>query len=121
MGKYARLRQELSLVTRSGREERVCVVTVKHVDNDTSQSISEFGVVAAHTTGGHGHVAFGIPSSLKQALQHENSEYCKAAILDEIIHHEEIFHAFGPPISREAHMKVTPTIFFVFAKIGWIG
>ena len=35
-----------------------------------------------------------------QAMEHDDSEYWKAAILDEIHNHEEIFQFFGPPIPR---------------------
>ena len=41
----------------------------------------------------------------------------KAAILDAIVNHEQVFKAFGPPVPREAHMKVTPTRFLFSQKL----
>ena len=50
-------------------------------------------------------------------MNSDASEYSvwKAAMLDEITSHEDIFHVFGPPIHREDNMKVTPTR-FLFSK-----
>ena len=78
-------------------------------------------MVVAHTTGGKGDIFFGVPSNLEQALRSEDSEYWKAAILDEIINHEEIFQAFGPPVPRESHMNVTPTRFMFSQKLVSLG
>ena len=50
-------------------------------------------------------------------MEHEDSEYWKAAILDEITNHEDGFHVFGPPIPRQAGMKVTPTRFLFSQKL----
>ena len=112
-GKYSRLRRELSLVSRSG-SERVCVVTVEETDNGPE---SESEVVAAHTSGGNGNLLFGIPTTISQAMEHDDSEYWKAAILDDINNHEEIFQVFGPPIPKQHGMKVTPTRFLFSQKL----
>ena len=45
---------------------------------------------------------------MSQAMAHKDSEFWKAAILDEITNHEEIFEAFGPPIPKQPGMSVTP-------------
>ena len=117
-GKYSRLRRELSLAVRAGSEKRVCVVTVDESGGDDNLSVDKgFEMVAAHTAGGSGDLFFGVPSTLKQALDHEDSEYWKAAILDEIVNHEEVFQAFGPPVLREPHMSVTPTRFLFSQKL----
>ena len=99
-------------MNRSG-SERVCVVTVDET-GDSPESASE--VVAAHTSGGNGNILFGVPSTMSQAMEHKDAEYWKAAILDEITNHEEIFHVFEPPkTQRQQGMKVTPTR-FLFLK-----
>ena len=72
-----------SLVSRSG-SERVCVVTVEETDGG-SESASK--VVAAHTSGGNGNLLFGVPTTMSQAMEHDDSEYWKAVILDEITNH----------------------------------
>ena len=77
--------------------ERVCVVTVDETDNG-SESVSD--VAAAHSLGGSGVLLYGVPTTISQAMEHDDSEYWKAAILDEIHNHEEIFQFFGPPIPR---------------------
>ena len=64
-----------------------------------------------------GDLLFGIPKTIAQAMEHKDSEYWKAAILDEITNHEEIFHVFGPPIPKQAGMKVTPTRFLFSQKL----
>ena len=46
---------------------------------------------------------------MEKALSNQDSEYWRAAILDEIVNHEEIFQAFGPSVPQEQHMNVTPT------------
>ena len=53
-----------------------------------------------------------VPKTITQALDHEDAEYWKAAILDEIINHEEIFKVFGPPIdtARIQHESNTDQI-----------
>ena len=71
----------------------------------------------ARTAGGNGNAPFDIPRTMKQALEHQYSEYWKAAILDEIVNHEQVFKAFGPPVPREVHMKVTPTRFLFSQKM----
>ena len=50
-------------------------------------------------------------------MEHEDSEFWKAAILDEINNHEEIFNVFGPPIPRQPGMNVTPTRFLFSQKL----
>ena len=76
------------------------MVTVDESGGDDNLSVDKgFEMVAAHT------------------LEHEDSKYWKAAILDEIINHEEVFQAFGPPVPREPHMSVTPTRFFFLQKL----
>ena len=79
--------RELSLVSRSD-SERVCVVTVDATGDGPG---FESDVAAAHSLGGGGDLLFGVPSTIIQAMEHEDSEYWKAAILDEITNHEDIF------------------------------
>ena len=60
------------------------MVTVDESGGDDNLSVDKgFEMVAAHTAGGSGDLFFGVPSTLKQALDHEDSEYWKAAILDD--------------------------------------
>ena len=103
------------MALRASTNETVCAVTV--TDNVEHDDNHDFEVVAAHTAGGHGNAPFDIPRTMKQALEHQDSEYWKAAILDEIVNHEQVFKAFGPPVPREAHMKVTPTRFLFSQKM----
>ena len=123
-GKYSRLRRELSLAMRASYSQTVCSVTV--VDSTDPQEESDSGfdidspsnsfdhVVAAHTAGGDGSEALGIPKTITQAMSSEDSEFWKAAILDELSNHEEVFQSYGPPIPKEPGIKATPTRFFVF-------
>ena len=87
------------MAIRTSSDERVCAVTVTDTTGDDEHH--GFEIVVAHTAGGHVNAPFGIPTTMKQALEHEDSEYWKAAILDEVVNHEQIFKAFGPPIPRE--------------------
>ena len=95
VGKHARLRRELSLAVRSGVRETVCNVVV--IDDDGKSTDREYDVVAAHTDGGNGYIGF-IPANINQALECEDKEFWKAAMLDELVNHEEVFGAFGPAI-----------------------
>ena len=113
-GKYSRLRRELSLASRSGRDERVCVVTV---DNTDGGGGAEQDIVAAHTASGIGNILFSVQTTISQAMAHDDSEFWRAVILDEITNHEEIFEAFGPPIPKQPGMKVTPTRFLFSLKL----
>ena len=76
-------------------------------------------VVAAHSSGGGGDIVFGVLSTVPQAMEHEDSEFWKAAIPNEITiaSHEEIFQVFGPSIPRQEHMKVMPTQFLFSQKL----
>ena len=54
---------------------------------------------------------------MTQAMSSEDSEYWKAAILDELANHEEVFQSFGPPIPKEPGIKATPTRFLFSKKL----
>ena len=101
-------------MSRSG-SDRACVVMVDET-GDSPEFVSD--VAAAHSLGGGvGDILFGVPKTIPQAMEHDDSEYWKAAILDEINNHEEIFHVFGPPIPKQPGMKVTPTRFLFSQKL----
>ena len=117
-GKYSRLKRELSLPMKSAHTHIVCNVTVETTDNgseDFSTNIQH--AIAAHTQGGDGSDAFSIPKTVTQALAHEDAEFWKAAMLDEMVNHEEVFGTFGPPIPRTKGIKATPTRFLFSKKI----
>ena len=69
--------------------------------------VGNFHVVAAHIEGGDGSEAFLNPKTVMQAMECEDSEYWKAAMLDELTNHEEVFQSFGPPIPRSPGIKAT--------------
>ena len=54
---------------------------------------------------------------MAQVLVHEDAEFWKAAMLDEMVNHEEIFGSFGPPIPQTPGMRATPTRFLFLKKI----
>jgi len=87
-------------------------------DNDSRSTIEGEHIVAAHTAGGDGSEALGVPKTMSQAMSSEDSEFWKAAILDELANHEEVFQSFGPPIPKEPGIKATPTR-FLFSK-SWL-
>ena len=103
------------MALRASTREIVCGTTV--IDTTGDEEHDDYEIVAAHKAGGHDNTPFGIPNTMRQALEHEDSGYWKAAILDEIVNHEQIFKAFGPLITREQHMKVTPTRFLFSQKL----
>jgi len=55
------------------------------------------------------------PGNINQALECEDKEFWKAAMLDELVNHEEVFGAFGPAVPRPPGIKATPTR-FLFSK-----
>ena len=75
-GKYSWLRHELSLALRASTREIVCGTTV--IDTTGDEEHDDYEIVAAHKAGGHDNTPFGIPNTMKQALEHEDSEYWKA-------------------------------------------
>ena len=89
-----------------------CIVMVDNTDGE-----AEYDMVAAHTTGGNQNILLNVPTTLSQAMAHEDSEFWNVAILDEITNYEEIFQAFGPAIPKQPGMRVTPTRFFVFFEV----
>ena len=54
---------------------------------------------------------------MSQAMSSEDLEFWKAAILDELANHEEVFQSFGPPIPKEPGIKATPTRFLFSKKL----
>ena len=92
--------------------ETVCNVIV--TDDDGKSTDHEFDIVAAHTDGGNGYIGF-IPANINQALECEDKEFWKAAMLDELVNHKEVFGAFGPAIPCPPGIKATPTR-FLFSK-----
>ena len=76
-------------------------------------------MVSVQEPGDESEFFFGVPSNLEHVLSNEDFEYWRAAfsILDEIVNHEEIFQAFGPPVRREQHMNVAPTRFLFSQKL----
>ena len=117
-GKYSRLRRELSVAIRSSVRETVCVVTVLddhfreslHAQEQVCsanelQSAESYDVIAAHANGADGTHAFEFPNTIKQALEHEDTEYWSEAILNEVANLEDVFMAFGPPVKRTPDMS----------------
>ena len=92
----------LLLFIGSGRDNLQC----RCILNDDEESIDQgFDVVAAHTDGGSGYVYVGIiPANINQALamECEDKEFWKAAMLDELVNHKEIFGAFGPAVTMSS-------------------
>ena len=64
-----------------------------------------------------GSEVFSIPKTIARALGHEDAEFWRAAMLEELSNHEEIFNSFGPPIAKLPGMKATPTRFLFSKKI----
>jgi len=102
---------------RASYYQTVCSVTVVDPTDPREESDSGFDidspsnsfgrVVAAHTAGGDGSEALGIPKMITQMISSEDSEFWKAAILDELSNHEEVFQFLGPPIPKEPGIKAT--------------
>ena len=59
----------------------------------------------------------GIPKTITQAMASEDSEFWKAAILDELSNHEEVFQSFDAPLPKEPGIKATPTRFLFSKKL----
>ena len=92
--------------------DRVCMVTVD--DQYQEQDVcARGGFMSTLETSAIAQTAAvsDIPKTIAQAMHCEDSEYWKAAILDEITNHEEVFHVFGPPIPRTQGMKVPKALY----------
>jgi hypothetical protein len=89
-GKYSRIKRELSLAIQKASVHTVCSVTVLNstdyhnvsddnfFDNTAQQQCQ---AIEAHTACGNGQ-SFETPKTVSQALQHEDAEYWKSAMLD---------------------------------------
>ena len=112
-GKYSRIKRELSLAIQKAGVHTVCSVTILDFFDIAHQQCQANETLAASGNG----QSFETPRTVSQALQHEDAEYWKSAMLDELANHEEIFQSYGPPIQREPGMKATPTRFLFSKKV----